>query len=336
MPGCASQAIAATEYSDSPTGRGRVGLKWPAGEMFRAPKTDEEASMSKRFAVAVSLMVLTLPPLAESSPIVFEVGGTDAASIQATVDTFRAALGSPNNGNASGPLTSGRREINWDGGGSTANSPGSVPFNAFLNARGMQLATPGTGFVQSPASASGTDPDLGTFFGNATYDDTFAAFSAARLFVPVGSNITDGLFFVPGTAGLVPATVGGFGAVFSDVDLANSTSIAFFDNLGNLLYEDYVPAATVGDKGLSFLGVIFNAGERISRVRITSGSGLLGSASNDVPAAGNDLVAMDDFLYSEPLPLPEPGSLTLSGAALVALLSSLRRRRGRQGRASMG
>ena len=34
-----------------------------------------------------------------------------------TVDAFRTALGDPNNGNNPGPLASGRREINWDGGG---------------------------------------------------------------------------------------------------------------------------------------------------------------------------------------------------------------------------
>ena len=49
---------------------------------------------------------------------VFSVGGnTNPASIQSTVDVFRAALGNPNNGNTLMPLGSGRREINWDGGG---------------------------------------------------------------------------------------------------------------------------------------------------------------------------------------------------------------------------
>ena len=51
----------------------------------------------------------------------FSVGGdATPGSIQAKVDAFRAALGNPNNGNNPGPLNSGRREINWDGGGSSA------------------------------------------------------------------------------------------------------------------------------------------------------------------------------------------------------------------------
>src|SRR2546427_11398076 len=49
-------------------------------------------------------------------PTVFQAAGPTAASIQSTVDAFRAALGNPNNGNAPGPLASGRREIHWDGG----------------------------------------------------------------------------------------------------------------------------------------------------------------------------------------------------------------------------
>src|SRR6478672_11098800 len=49
---------------------------------------------------------------------VFQGAGPNPASIQSAVDQFRAALGGINNANAPGPLAGGRREINWDGGGS--------------------------------------------------------------------------------------------------------------------------------------------------------------------------------------------------------------------------
>src|SRR5829696_3656915 len=69
-------------------------------------------------------------------PTVFQAAGPNASSIQSTVDAFRAALGSPNNGNAPGPLASGRREINWDGGGADTTTAPVTPFNVFLNTRG--------------------------------------------------------------------------------------------------------------------------------------------------------------------------------------------------------
>src|SRR5438093_5710339 len=151
-------------------------------------------------------------------PTVFQAAGPTAASIQSTVDAFRAALGNPNNGNAPGPLASGRREINWDGGGANVNTDVPVtPFNVFLNTRGGQFTTPGTGLSQAPPSG-GPQGGLAGLFNNATYSAIFSTFSPLRLFTPVGSNITEGLFFVPGSNGTVRATVSGFGAVFTDVD----------------------------------------------------------------------------------------------------------------------
>lgn len=289
--------------------------------------------MLKHLTITLNLLALTLPIKLFAAPIVFEVGGSNnSSSIQSTVDSFRAALGNPNNGNASGPLFSGRREINWDGGGSTANAAVGTPFNGFQNIRGGQFVTPGTGFVQAPASASGSSDDLGTFFGNATYDTTFGSFSLVRLFVPVGSNITDALFFIPGTAGSTPATVSGFGAVFTDVDLADSTKIEFFDIFGNVLLDKFVQPGTVADQSLSFLGVIFDAGERIARVRITTGTAPLSGIANDNPGSGIDLVAMDDFLYSEPLQVPEPATWTLFGSSAMTLVmaGAVQRRRVRR------
>ena len=284
-------------------------------------------------AAGASVLLVTLATLgslpAGAVPVTFSLGGTDApSSIQATVDAFRAALGNPNNGNAPGPLAGGHREINWDGGGPPvdANAPGGTPFNVFLNTRGAQFTTPGTGFVQAPPSG-GANGGLAGFFGNATYGNDFGVFSPNRLFTPVGSNITEGQFFIPGTNGGTPATVIGFGAVFTDVDLADSTTVEFFDEFGGLLASISVPAGTVADRSLSFLGVVFDAGEQIFRVRITTGTDALASGTNDNPAAGVDLVVMDDFLFGEPQAIPEPASWALVGAGLLGLVAMRRRRR---------
>ena len=131
----------------------------------------------------------------------------------------------------------------------------------------------------------------------------------------------DAFFFVPGTS--TTASVFGFGAVFTDVDLANTSSLEFF-NLANVsLGTFFVPTA---NNGLSFLGVIFTT-EAIGRVRLTTGNTALGP--ND--GAAIDVVALDDFIYGEPqsaaAAVPEPASLTLLTTGLVTILARARRRR---------
>ena len=219
-----------------------------------------------RFLIVVAILIAGVAAPVVAAPIVFSVSGTDAAAITPTVNAFQAVLGNPNNGNTPGPLPSGRREINWDGGG-TATSPVATPFAGFQNTRGALFTTPGSGFVQA------TPGGLDVFFGRSDglYDAIFDAFSSARVFTPVNSTITDVTFSVPGTGGAVSAVVSGFGAVFSDVDLANVSSLQFFDFFGNSLGTFFVPAIN-GDNTFSFLGVQFGAGERIGRVRITSGN----------------------------------------------------------------
>jgi hypothetical protein len=269
-----------------------------------------------------------LPARALATPITFSVGGTtDPASIQATVDAFRAALGNPLNGNAPGPLPNGRREINWDGGGNNpSTTPPTTPFNVFLDSRGGQFTTPGTGLTQ--ATPGGLGADLG--FVNPTYATTFSTFSPLRLFAPVGSNIVDALFFLPGSNGTSPATVKGFGAVFTDVDLSDTTKIEYFDGAGNSLFSGFVPIGTVPNGSLSFFGVQFNGNEQVSRVRITTGNTALGP--NDDPTNGVDVVALDDFLYSEPSAVPEPSTMALCGIGVAVLIGVQRSRKSRRSR----
>lgn len=264
---------------------------------------------------------------AAAVPIVFSAGGdATPASIQSTVDAFRAALGNPNNGNVPGPLAGGRREINWDGGGSTATTAPVTPFAAFQNTRGVLVTTPGTGLTQAPPAGAAND-GLAGLFANPTYATTFAPFSALRLFTSVGSNTSDVTFFIPGSGGGAAAVVDGFGVVFSDIDTANTTRLDFFDSGHALLYSAFAAPGTVADASLSFLGVRFDAGEEIARVRITTGTAALGP--NDLPGVGLDLVVMDDFLYSEPrqtTPVPEPATWCLLALGLGAMRATRRRR----------
>jgi hypothetical protein len=140
--------------------------------------------------------------------------------------------------------------------------------------------------------------------------------------------VLDVIFFVPGST--TAALTNGFGAVFTDVDLANTTSLTFFDSANASLGTFFVPAGTTAAESLSFLGVDFGSAV-VSRVRIASGNAALGP--ND--GGGLDLVVMDDFLYGEPVAavgaVPEPSTwaMMILGFAGVGFMTYRRQRRAR-------
>lgn len=266
-------------------------------------------------AVALGAMVLAAVP-AESRAgfVVFEAAAIVPAGIQATVDSYRAALGTLN-ANTPGSVGSGRREINWDGvpaGSSDPNPFAGNFFNANVagRARGVEFSTPGAGFLVS-AAAGGVTPAV---FG---FPIDFIPFSAQKLFSPAGSVITDVTFFVPGSSTI--ATVSAFGAVFNDVEVDGSTRIDAYDLQGNSLFSRNVLVG--GNGSLSFLGIQANAGERIARIRLTTGDAAL--LANGLYGGGADGVVMDDFIYAEPLAaaavVPVPASALLLGCGLLSI-----------------
>lgn len=114
---------------------------------------------------------------------------------------IREAAGA-NNGNTAGSQPSGRREINWDGGGAPASvTLDPTPMTRFSN-RGATFVTPGSGFEISGQPA----PLLEEL--NPAYAGLFAAFSAPRIFTPLDSNVMDTLFH------LRPGTITGGGQTF--------------------------------------------------------------------------------------------------------------------------
>ncbi len=254
--------------------------------------------------------------------VIREAAGSSAASITAAVDAFRSDLGALNPNNP-GSVGSGRREINWDGVPDSASSPNAFPGDFFNGttpgrARGALFSTPGSRLLVSADNSNPTTTP--TLFAelNPGYSNEFEVFSPQRLFAADGSTITDMLFRVPGSA--TPAISTGFGAIFTDVDLAGSTRLEFYDAADQLLLTQAVPAAGIGSKTFSFLGVSFAAAQ-VGRVRIISGSDALGATDN--PSLGVDAVAMDDFIYGEPVAVPEPAAL---GMLAIGALLTLRRR----------
>ena len=180
-------------------------------------------------------------------------------------------------------------------------APNNLPANFFnvTSPRGVVFSTPGTGFQVSGASTdAGAGQPAAANFGNIdpSYTSTFQAFSAQRLFTPIGYNLFDVTFFVAGTS--IPATVKGFGLILTDVDAASTTAVQFFD-AGNTSIGKFL-APTLGG-GFSFLGGFVGKGQtRIARVRVTLGNTTAAAGQLDNNSSA-DIVVADDLIYGEPL-----------------------------------
>jgi hypothetical protein len=216
---------------------------------------------------------------------------TATGDINARLEEFRQLLGTQLN-TAPGAV-GGRREINWDGVPEELlnhklpedffNPTGAQAIIA--NQRGLRYSAGGnfqvskTSFAEVNADAA---PQLTSFSGN-------------KIFANISSKLWDVEFQVAGQA--LAASVKGFGIVFSDVDLPASTSLEFF-NGGRSLGKFFAPSKD--GSNFSFLGVYFK-NEKITHIRVVH-DGPLDQGQKDISNNGPaDLVAMDNFLYNEPV-----------------------------------
>ena len=121
-------------------------------------------------------------------------------------------------------------------------------------------------------------------------------------------------FFEPGVfddenGDPVPALVTGFGAIFTDVDLPESTKLELFDQNDNLLFSQFVEP---DPQGLSFLGVAFEQ-PVVSKVRITSGNVPLSRGLDDDPFGTGGMWWQWIILSTESQLLPNSSDSRLNG-----------------------
>ncbi len=217
----------------------------------------------------------------------------DSTGISAKLDEFRLVLGATLN-TAPGAI-GGRREVNWDAVPASLTNANTFPSDFFGQSdpalpngrkRGLIMTNSGTSFRVDSTDFSDID---------ASYVSEFNRFSPKKLFTYLGNNVTECTFKVPGST--IDGFIKGFGIIFNDVDAVNSSYVEFFNGSKSLgIYS----AKTATSGQFSFLGVYF-PDEKITKLKITAGNGLLATGVKDISNGGTkDLVVMDDFLYDEP------------------------------------
>lgn len=212
-----------------------------------------------------------------------------AGNIEAKLGEFRNLLGEVNT--APGAVT-GRREVNWDG----------VPDSLLNKELPLDFFNP-VGVNAPAARQRGLAYSNGIFqvsasnFAevNSEAASEFSAFSGDKVFANVSRSQWPVEFRVPGQATL--ANVQAFGMVFSDVDAEGSTTLEFFDGAESLGKFPVPPHDASGS--FSFLGLHFND-RTITKVVVTH-QGILSKGEKDISQGGtNDLIVVDDLIYSEP------------------------------------
>jgi hypothetical protein len=273
----------------------------PAAE-WRRPRVEELESRIVPAPLVPGAPVIVVPPTPFSA-----VGTADVTS---TIASFKTAMGGADNAGVTAPQLNGFRTINWDGVNLTGSdfgggpntvviSPGNtvgIPLNRFQT-RGVFFeavyAVSGDGFKSVNANAGTT---------------LLPAFSPKNTFAMFNTNDIDFQFMLPSPNGStpVPAAARGFGAIFTNVELDNSTSIELFHGTQSL-GKFFAPKGAQGQP--EFIGALFNS-PIVTSVTLTLGTEAIfnfdgttiSGTSTDDPATGHNLVVTDDWFYPEPVP----------------------------------
>jgi hypothetical protein len=249
--------------------------------------------MKRAYWIAFVFAMLTLQSCDKDEDTTNDVGKVFLANgnINAVVDQFRQSLG---NLNTMPGATGGRREISWEAIPDSLlekklpaqffNQIGPNASPSFQ--RGLAYA-PTSDFRVSKTLFAGIDAEAST---------EFQAFSGTATFANVAESQWPVMFQVAGTT--EDAAVRGFGMVVSDVDVANSVQIEFFNgnsSIGKLTFPTHS-----GNSKYSFAAILFDQ-PLITSVKVTH-QGILAPGTKDITQGGSsDLIVMDDFIYGEPI-----------------------------------
>jgi hypothetical protein len=286
-------------------------------EAVNAANTDTRTGTAQVLDAALS----PGDPVSPVSAGVFEGGNTgNATTAGQALAHFETAIGGVKN-TAPAPQNGGFRTITWDGvkvdgtdavagpNSTTVITPGhtvGIPLDRFQGQGvffGAVYAVSNDGFVDVNPSVSGL----------------FPAFSPLNTFAMFNDNGIDFKFVAPSSTStaLVSAVSRGFGSIFLNVQHAGSTSIQYFH--GNTLLDTLTVPTNATPGAAVFAGELFTQAI-VTNVLLTLGDGVIFKFDGTTLTAGgvntstNNLVAVDDWAFAEPVPTTNGIAIT-SGAA---------------------
>jgi hypothetical protein len=245
---------------------------------------------------------------------------TTAAQAEAN---FKTAIGGTKN-TTPAPQNGGFRVITWDGvkvdGTDSAAGPNStvvitpghtvgIPLNRFQGSGvffGAVYAVSNDGFTDVNPSVTGL----------------FPAFSTPNTFAMFNDNGIDFTFIDPSSpfTGPVSSASRGFGAIFLNVQQPGTT-ITYFH--GNTVIDTLNVPTNATPGAAVFAGELFNSPE-VTNVLLTLGDGAIFKfdgttvTSGGANTASNNLVAVDDWVFPEPVPITNGTNIPVSAPIGVA------------------
>jgi hypothetical protein len=249
--------------------------------------------------------------------------GTNNGAVQAALNAFETTIGGVKN-TAAAPQNGGFRVITWDGVKTDGTDNAAGPNSTTVITPGHTVGIPLNRFQGS-----------GAFFGaiyavsndgfvdvNSHVNGLFPAFSSPSTFAMFNDNGIDFTFVAPSSPSTEPVSAAsrGFGAVFLNVQQPGTT-IQFFH--GNTLIDtlDVPVSATPGSA--VFAGELFHD-PIVTNVLLTLGDGVIFKfdgttiTSGGPNSASNNLVAVDDWIFPEPVPIVNGTNIPVSAPIGVA------------------
>jgi hypothetical protein len=268
--------------------------------------------------------------LSQGNPVtatgqVFSGTGSGTAT---SLASFESAIGGSKNTTAA-PQSGGFRTITWDGVKTNGTDMAAGPNSTTVitpNTVGIPLDRfQGSGvYFGAVYAVSGADANGNTFTQtNPSVAGLFPPFSSPNTFAMFNDNGIDFKFVAPSATNtdITNASSRGFGAVFVNVELPNTTSVQYF-NGNTLLATVFAPVGGPGQP--VFVGDLFPSAI-VTRVVLTLGTDAIFKfdGTTVTPGATDDgvntnLVVTDDWAFAEPVATPN-GLPIVTGAAGTAL-----------------